>query len=242
MMTAPFAGPPALPFDTVNGTTQVGEPPPEARSINDALAKLSRPRKHYQVYYTTREANENMWHCPQGVHAFLRAYYHYKSADWKGNKPFRLNSLTAEELAKIPTYYIMDLDKGMAETVASVMPTPAEIAACKWLPDNELAVYSAEYERTGFQGGLQGYRRTGPRFTADLQTYSGRTIDVPSLFIGGKSDWGVFQNPGAFERMQSTACTQMRGVHLIDGAGHWVEQEQPDQVSRLLVQFLKSSA
>src|SRR5215468_6277330 len=184
MMTGPFAGPPALPFDTVNGTKQVGEPPPEARSINDALARLSRPRKHYQVYYTTREANENMWHCPQGVHAFLRAYYHYKSADWKGNKPFRLNSLTAEELAKIPTYYIMDLDKGMAETVASVMPTPAEIAACKWLPDNELAVYSAEYERTGFQGGLQGYRRTGPRFTANLQTYSGRTIDVPSLFIG----------------------------------------------------------
>jgi pimeloyl-ACP methyl ester carboxylesterase len=142
----------------------------------------------------------------------------------------------------MPTYYIMDLDKGMAETVAAVMPTPAEIAACKWLPDNDLAVYSAEYERTGFQGGLQGYRRTGSRFTADLQTYSGRTIDVPSLFIAGKSDWGVFQMPGAFERMQSAACTQMRGVHLIDGAGHWVEQEQPEEVSRLLVQFLRSAA
>ena len=242
MMTAPFAGPPPLPFDTVDGTRQAGEPPSNATSINGELAKLPRPRKHYQVYYTTREANENMWHCPQGVHAFLRAYYHYKSADWKENTPFRLKSLTAEELAKMPTYYIMDLDKGMAETVAAVMPTPAEIAACKWLPDNELAVYSAEYERTGFQGGLQGYRRTGPRFTADLQTYSGRTIDVPSLFIAGKSDWGVFQMPGAFERMQSTACTEMRGVHLLDGAGHWVEQEQPEEVSRLLVQFLQSAA
>ena len=176
MMTAPFAGPPPLPFDTVDGTRQAGEPPSNATSINGELAKLPRPRKHYQVYYTTREANENMWHCPQGVHAFLRAYYYYKSADWKENKPFRLKSLTAEELAKMPTYYIMDLDKGMAETVAAVMPTPAEIAACKWLPDNELAVYSAEYERTGFQGGLQGYRRTGPRFTADLQTYSGRRL------------------------------------------------------------------
>ena len=242
MMTAPFAGPPPLPFDTVDGTTQAGEPPRNATGINDELAKLPRPRKHYQVYYTTREANENMWHCPQGVHAFLRAYYHYKSADWNENKPFRLKSLTAEELAKMPTYYIMDLDKGMAETVAAVMPTPAEIAACKWLPDNDLAVYSAEYERTGFQGGLQGYRRTGSRFTTDLQTYSGRTIDVPSLFIAGKSDWGVFQMPGAFERMQSAACTQMRGVHLIDGAGHWVEQEQPEEVSRLLVQFLRSAA
>jgi hypothetical protein len=162
MMTGPFAGPPALPFNTVEGATQTAANPREARTINDELAKLSRPRKHYQVYYTTREANDNMRNCPQGVHAFLRAYYHYKSADWKQNKPFRLASLTAEELAKMPTHYIMDLDKGMAEAVASVMPTAAEIAACKWLPDNELAVYTAEYERTGFQGGLQGYRRAVP--------------------------------------------------------------------------------
>jgi pimeloyl-ACP methyl ester carboxylesterase len=235
MMTAPFAGPPALPFDTVDGAKQDGGAPSDARSINADLAKLSPPRKHYQEYYTTREANDNMLHAPQGLHAFLRAYYYYKSADWKGNKPFRLKSVSAEELAKMPHYYIMELDKGMAETVAEVMPSAAEIAACKWLPDSELAVYTAEYERTGFQGGLQGYRRVGPRFTADLQTYSGRTIDVPSLFIGGKSDWGVFQAPGAFERMQSSACTQMRGAHLIDGAGHWLEQEQPEQVSGLLI-------
>jgi len=129
----------------------------------------------------------------------------------------------------------------MAETVASVMPSAAEIADCKWLPDSELAVYTAEYERTGFQGGLQIYRQVGPKFTADLQTYSGRTIDVPSLFIGGKSDWGVFQAPGAFERMQTTACTQMRGAHLIDGAGHWLEQEQPEQVTELLIQFLQDA-
>jgi pimeloyl-ACP methyl ester carboxylesterase len=242
MMTAPFAGPPALPFNTVGGTKQDGNTASDVRSINADLAKLSPPRKHYQVYYTTREANGNMRNAPQGLHAFLRAYYHYKSADWKGNKPFRLKSLTAEELAQMPRYYIMDLDKGMAETVASVMPSAAEIAACRWLPDIELEVYTTEYERTGFQGGLQGYRRVGPRFTADLQTYSGRTIDVPSLFIGGKSDWGVFQVPGAFERMQSTACTQMRGAHLIDGAGHWLEQEQPEQVSQLLIQFLKSAS
>jgi pimeloyl-ACP methyl ester carboxylesterase len=241
MMTAPFAGPPELPFDTVDGARPVAGAAQDARSLNADLAKLSPPRKHDQEYYTTREANDNMRHAPQGLQAFLRAYYYYKSADWKGNKPFRLQSVTAEELAKMPHYYIMDLNKGMAETVAEVMPSAAEIAACKWLTDSELAVYTAEYERTGFQGGLQGYRRVGPRFTADLQTYSGRTIDVPSLFIGGRSDWGVFQAPGAFERMQSTACTQMRGAHLIDGAGHWLEQEQPEQVSNLLIQFLKGA-
>ena len=48
---------------------------------------------------------------PGGVHAFLRAYYHHKSADWPGNNPLPLKSWTAEELAKMPTYYLMDLDK-----------------------------------------------------------------------------------------------------------------------------------
>jgi pimeloyl-ACP methyl ester carboxylesterase len=71
-----------------------------------------------------------------------------------------------------------------------------------------------------------------------LQTFGGRTIDVPSLFISGKSDWGAFQTPGALEAMQKSACTQMRGIHFVNGAGHWVEQEQPEQVSELIIRFL----
>ena len=58
------------------------------------------------------------------MHDFLRAYYHHKSADWKANKPFELKGWTADELAKMPTYYIMDLADGMAETVAKEMPSP----------------------------------------------------------------------------------------------------------------------
>jgi len=240
MMSAPFAGPPALPFDTADAPQTTAASNTAGDRIYDELAALKPPRKHYQRYYSTREANDNMRNAPQGVHAFLRAYYHMKSADWKQNKPFPLTSRTASEWAKLPRYYVMELDKGMAETVAAEMPSAAAIAACKWLPDNELKVYSAEYGRTGFQGGLQGYRiGSSGRYTTELQTFSGRTIDVPSLFIGGKSDWGVYQNPGALERMQKTACTDMRGVHLLEGAGHWVQQEQPGAVSKLLIQFLQ---
>jgi pimeloyl-ACP methyl ester carboxylesterase len=232
LMSAPFAGPPALAKAT-----------PAGPDIHDALAKLDRPRKHYQWYYSTRPANDDMWHCRQGVHAFLRAYYHHKSADWQANKPFRLQGWTAEELAKMPTYYVMDLNETMAETVAHVMPSSAEIAACRWLPDRDLALYSGEYERTGFQGGLQWYRRgTGDLDTAELRLFSGRTIDVPSLFIAGSSDWGIYQRPGAIERMQDSACTRMLGCHLLDGAGHWVQQEQAGKVSELLVQFLRDAA
>jgi pimeloyl-ACP methyl ester carboxylesterase len=239
LMSAPFAGPPALPFDTASKAAAAAP----ARSIHDELAALPHPRKHYQWYYSTREADENMWHCPQGVHDFLRAYYHHKSADWKRNTPYPLQGWTAIELAKLPTYYVMDLAQGMAETVAPEMPSADAIAACRWLPDDELRVYSTEYGRNGFQGGLQWYRcATGDKFISELQLFSGKTIDVPSMFIAGKSDWGVYQKPGDFEKMQRTSCTQMVECHLLDGAGHWVQQEQPDAVGRLLVRFLEAKA
>jgi pimeloyl-ACP methyl ester carboxylesterase len=131
----------------------------------------------------------------------------------------------------------------MAETVAEEMPTPDQIAANTWLPDRELKVYSGEYGRTGFQGGLQWYRcGTTGAFNAELEMFSGRTIDVPSCFIAGKQDWGTHQRPGVFEAMQTKACTNMIGCHLIDGAGHWVQQEQPQEVSRLLLDFLGKAA
>ncbi len=229
MMSASFAGPPALPM----------QPSVDVAAVLADLAKLPRPRKHYQWYYSTPEANANMLHCPQGVHAFMRAYYHMKSADWRANQPHPLAAWSATEMAKLPTYYVMDAASGMAETVAPEMPAPAAIAACAWLPEAELAVYAAEYGRTGFQGGLNWYRcGTGGQFTADMQLWAGRTIDVPAMYIAGKSDWGIYQKPGDFEAMQSKACTRFTGAHLLEGAGHWVQQEQPEATTRLLLDFL----
>ena len=235
LMSAPFGGRASLPFDTANNAPPASSPGPD---LFEELARLPRPRKHYQRYYTTREANENMWHPPQGLHAFIRGYYHYKSADWINNRPFRLASRTAAEMAKMPTYYIMDLADGMAETVAKNMPDAAQIAANTWLPDNELQIYAEEYGRTGFQGGLNHYR-SGSLGAPEQELFAGRTIDQPSLFIAGASDWGSYQSPGALERMQNEACTDMRAVHMVDGAGHWVQQEQPEETSRLLIEFLR---
>jgi pimeloyl-ACP methyl ester carboxylesterase len=241
IMSSPFEGAPALPFN--------GAPQPKPALTDDELdrelAKLSPPRKYYQNYQRTRGANDDMLHAPQGLHAFFRAYYFYKSADYKGNNPHPLKGRTAEEMAQIPTYYVMEKDKGMAATVAQFMPPADYIANCKWLTEAEVEVYATEYGRTGFTGALQGYRvRRGsdPKSIAEMHTFSGRTIDVPSQFIAGKSDWGVYQTPGAVDKMRNSACTKMAGFHLLDGAGHWVQQEQPEQVSALLVQFLRDYA
>jgi len=240
LMSAPFAGVHALPFNSANLPPSAPAP---AHDLNADLAALPRPRKHYQWYYSTRGANDEMLHCPQGLHAFLRAYYHHKSADWPHNHPHPLQARTASELAQLPDYYIMDLDKGMSTTVAPQMPTAAQIAANTWLPDRELAVYAAEFARTGLQGGLQWYRcQTDGHKNGDLQLYAGRTIDVPSIFIAGRADWGPWQWPGAMQTMQNTVCTKLRGCHFVDGAGHWVQQEQPEEVTRLLLTFLRDEA
>ena len=235
LMSAPFPGPPRLP------EADAGEGRAASRtSLFEDLAALPRPRKHYQQYYQTREANPNLWRAPQGVQAFLRAYYHVKSADWPHNAPFRLGGRDAAEMARMPTYYVMDAADGMAETVAKHMPSADAVAANAWLPDRELAVYAAEYERTGFQGGLNHYR-SGAIGLEEQQLFAGRTIDQPSTFISGASDWGVYQSPGALERMRDEVCTDFRGVHLVEGAGHWVQQEQPAETVRLLLDFLRDA-
>jgi pimeloyl-ACP methyl ester carboxylesterase len=240
LMCAPFPGPPPLPFNTAESEVSAVPANTENQALAAALAALDPPRMNYQQYLSTREANDDMWHPPQGLHAFLRAFFYVKSADWPGNKPHPLKARSAIELAQLPTYYVMDLGRTMPQTVAPFEPSAAEVLASQWLTESELGVYTEEYGRTGFQGALQAYRvYSDPGLTAELRLFSGKTIDVPSLFIGGKSDWGTYAAPGALDLMRTKAATRMTGIELIDGAGHWVQQEQPSRLSTLLLAFIK---
>jgi pimeloyl-ACP methyl ester carboxylesterase len=133
----------------------------------------------------------------------------------------------------------MDFGKGMAETSMAMAPTDAEADVCQWLTADELAIYVAEYGRTGFQGGLNWYRRnTSAEAAAELRLFSGRKVDVPACFIGGAQDWGVYQVPGALAAMEGAATSDWRGATLIEGAGHWVQQEQPKATFDALGRFL----
>lgn len=104
--------------------------------------------------------------------------------------------------------------------MAGYKPSPAQVAACRWMTDADLDVYSQQLQRTGFRGGLNDYRVDGV-FGPDtgLNAFSGKTIDVPACCIGGANERAVYQSPGSFERMHAI-CTRLRGVHRVHGAGH----------------------
>ncbi|KAI0355934.1 alpha/beta-hydrolase [Trametes cingulata] len=244
-MSTPFTGPPPLPFDVAHS------PPPStpgaifpATLVESALAALDPPRKHYMLYYSTREANADMWRAPQGLHAFFRGYYHLKSADWAWNDPRPIEP-SAAGLASLPYYYVMPRGSTMAQVAEAGAPSEEEVTRNAWLPDEELAVYMREYERTGFQGGLNRYRSvTDPALAEELTLFSGRKIEVPAMYVSGRKDWGVYQNPGALEKMRTKACTRMgeEDVVLLEGAGHWVQQEQAESLLGRLTRFLEKSS
>ncbi|MBL6878469.1 MAG: alpha/beta hydrolase [Burkholderiales bacterium] len=234
MMSAPFTGTPPLDQDSTSRLTR-----PSLLNFESQLNALKEPRKHYQVYYSTSYANGEMMNASQGLHQFIRAYYHHKSADWQDNQPVKLTSWDAEIMAQMPTYYIMNKNDTMPETVAPHMPSENQIKDCHWLTNEELAVYVSEYNRNTFQGGLQWYRCSveGVNQKA-MSLFAGCRITVPSLFLSGKKDWGIYQTPGAIECMRDQVCTSMKDIVLIDNAGHWVQQEQSQAVIDTLSDFL----
>lgn len=109
MMSAPFAGPPS------SGSPSLAS---LSTTLADDLAALARPRKHYILYNCEPTAHADYIGAAQGLASFFRAYFHHKSGDWAGNRPSRLSNSSAEEMARMPTYYIMDLAKTMPQSVA----------------------------------------------------------------------------------------------------------------------------
>ncbi|GAW24997.1 hypothetical protein ANO14919_145950 [Xylariales sp. No.14919] len=228
-------------------TPRLGDQPARAKlDIQAELAKLKPPRQHYKWYNSTPEAASDWDNPPQGLSKFLRGYFHLKSAGWVQNDPRPLEEWSAEALAVMPEYYIMQKDQSMPDAVARNMSGEDHAKTEHWLPQDALQVYCDEWKRTGFQGALNWYRAqtaTTPQSTRDMLLYAGRKIEVPCAFISGKQDWGNFQQPGAFESYEDPKTVKagcFKGVTLVDGAGHWVQQEQPEAVAKAILSFFKT--
>lgn len=105
-----------------------------------------------------------------------------------------------------------------------------------WLAEEDLDVYAGEYERTGMSGALARYR-TMDRDWADLAGHRGARLSRPALFVGGALDPTTTWMADAIEAHR-TAAPGPSGAHVLEGCGHWVQQERPAEVGRLLVDWL----
>ena len=108
-----------------------------------------------------------------------------------------------------------------------------------WLAPADLDVYAAEFERTGFSGGLNRYRNVD-RDWEDFAAFHDAPVTVPALFVGGDRDGPTIWGKPAIERFPHTLPRLERSV-ILPGCGHWIQQERPDETNRLLVGFLKKA-
>lgn len=120
--------------------------------------------------------------------------------------------------------------RGMVER----MPEPRSLPS--WLTQSDLDYYVAAFTRTGFTGGLNWYRNFDRNWelTADLH---GASVTVPAAFIAGAADPVLAMSPP--DRMARYA-PDLRATTIVEGAGHWVQQERPEEVNRALLAFLAS--
>jgi pimeloyl-ACP methyl ester carboxylesterase len=104
------------------------------------------------------------------------------------------------------------------------------------LTQADVDMYVGEFERTGLTGGLNRYRNVD-RDWEDLSVFRGVPIEVPALFIGGDRDGPTIWGMPAIERFATTLPNLHKSV-VLPGCGHWTQQERPDEVNQLLVEFL----
>lgn len=122
------------------------------------------------------------------------------------------------------------------EKLLDGLPDPRPFPS--WLPESELAYYAQSFAKGGFRGPINRYRAQDLD-VEQMRPFADRMIGQPALYIGGERDPARHLVPG-FDRYIDPIprCTDPRGIHILQGIGHWIQQEAPDQVNRILLDFL----
>ncbi|MFN3513947.1 MAG: alpha/beta fold hydrolase [Phenylobacterium sp.] len=125
-------------------------------------------------------------------------------------------------------------DATLLEGLIDPDPFPA------WLPPEELDYYVAEFERSGFRGPLNRYRNHERDFEF-LQAFKHRHIEQPALFVSGTRDM-AFNMAGAADPIATMRrhVPNLGNAVLLEGCGHWTQQERPEEVNALLIPWLES--
>lgn len=190
--------------------------PPGGPRPTDVFAHIGGPGQEFYVSYFQEPGRAEAEMEPD-VRGWLAGFYAALSAD---------TMPAADE----PDPHFVAREGGRLRDRFPVGVLPA------WLSENDLDVYAGEFERTGMTGALNRYRSMD-RDWEDLARYEGAPIGQPSLFIGGAADASTTWMADAIDAFPAT-LPALTASHLLDGCGHWIQQERPDEVNRLLTGWL----
>jgi len=118
-----------------------------------------------------------------------------------------------------------------------LMPDPPEVLPA-WLTREDIRHYAEQFDASGWFGPLSYYRNLDANYEA-MKGFSADQVTMPTFFITGEKDGVRRMDPRGIERMEST-LPDFRGAVVIDGAGHWVQQERPHEFTDALLGFLRS--
>jgi len=170
-------------------------------------------------------------------------YWHYFQAPGIAEAEFERDVartmravLTGRRLSEPGSSLLIDEGKGFLDNINLDQPLP------NWLGEADIAIFAEAYSKTGFRGGLNWYRNIDRNWelTAPWQDAQ---IRQPALFIAGARDpviTGLIgaKRVGELEKVLPNLTRKL----IIDGAGHWIQQERPDEVNAALLAFLKETA
>jgi pimeloyl-ACP methyl ester carboxylesterase len=179
----------------------------------EAMQRMAGAQEFYQLYF--QEPGKAEADLEADVRLTLRIFLYAASGDAPAEKRWR---------------FLFDKSEKFLDTGAVPETLP------DWLTEQDLDVFTREFERTGFRGGLNWYRNID-RLWELTPFLSGATLRQSVLFVAGEVDPVIAMYREAFEAMEQTAPGLRKKV-LLPGAGHWIQQERPAQVNQLLQEFL----
>ncbi|NEB94868.1 alpha/beta fold hydrolase [Streptomyces bauhiniae] len=197
------------------GLLSVPYAPPGGPRPTDIFDRIGGPEQEFYVSYF-QEPGRAEAEIEPDVRGWLAGFYAALSAD----------TMPAEGE---PDPHFVALGSQMRDRFPAG-PLPA------WLSEEDLDVYAAEFERTGLTGALNRYRNMD-RDWEDLASHRGAPINQPALFVGGALDASTTWMADAIAAYPTT-LPALSASHLLDDCGHWVQQERPDEVNSLLIDWL----
>ncbi len=179
----------------------------------EAMKLMAGEQEFYQLYF--QEPGKAEADLESDVRATIRTILYTASGDPPPSKRWR---------------FLFNKSEKPLDTSAVPDQLPA------WLTDQDIDFFTSEFKRTGFRGGLNWYRNID-RMWELTPFLSGAKLHQPALFVAGETDGVITMYREAFDTLEQNMPNLKQKV-LLPGAGHWIQQERPSEVNRLLIEFL----